>query len=475
MQSIPIFPSKITTATFFGEFRLGLLPNNLGKTSSGFPKKREKRHPVTQKAGKTSSGYSKTGKTSSSSFNPEKCNLQMIYMNELSNETKQTYFCRTCDFTTIYKHAYARHLLTNRHKNMETGKKKEYVCDACNYRTNYKNDYTMHLSSIKHENAIKFASSKYIYKCSCCDKIYCNRQSLWRHKQKCDGAPSINAKSDSISVCDLDKGSDNSDDIESDSEKDADSEPDSDSSDSDDSYSGSDNDSSTGSRRKKKSKKHPKTGVALTPELVIELLKQNKELQTMLLEQHRNSAMSQSNNANSFNNTENSHNKTFNIQFFLNEHCKNAIDITEFVRTLDYTTESLASNMRLGYTGGISKMLTDKIKATPVEERPIHCCDEKREKLYIKNNGEWITGNDSKDILQSVIADIANQNYNTFRRWVSENPTCTILDTPAYEKFTMIYKGVIGATTDEEEIKHVKKILSNIIDEIKIEKEKYLR
>ena len=396
-------------------------------------------------------------------------------MNELSNETKQTYFCRTCDFTTIYKHAYARHLLTNRHKNMKSGKKKEYVCDACNYRTNYKNDYTMHLSSVKHENAIKFTSSKNVYQCSCCEKLYSNRQSLWRHKQKCDGALSINEKSDTISVCDLDKGSYNSDDIESNSEKDVDSEPDSDSSDSDDSENESNSDSSACSRHKKKSKKHSKKGVALTPELVIELLKQNKELQSMLLDQHRNSAMSQSNNANSFNNTENSHNKTFNIQFFLNEHCKNAIDITEFVRTLDYTTESLASNMRLGYTGGISKMLTDKIKATPVEERPIHCCDEKREKLYIKNNGEWITGNDSKDILQSVIADIANQNYNTFRRWVSENPTCTILDTPAYEKFTMIYKGVIGATTDEEEIKHVKKILSNIIDEIKIEKEKYLR
>jgi hypothetical protein len=387
-------------------------------------------------------------------------------MNEILSPTKQTYFCVRCDFTTLYKHAYARHLLTNRHKNMESGKKKEYQCDVCNYKTNHKNDYTMHLSSLKHENALKFKSSKYKYQCGCCKKLYSNRQSLWRHKQKCDGIPTINEKSDSVSVHDVDNSCGDADYIDSNSEKD---------SDCDEYESGSDNDSATGSRYKNKSKKHSKRGLEMTPELVLELFKQNKELQTMLLEQHRNSAMSQSNNANSFNKIENCHNKTFNIQFFLNEHCKNAVDITEFIRTLDYTTESLASNMKLGYTGGISKMLTDKIKATPVEERPIHCCDEKREKLYIKNNGEWITGNDSKDILQSVIADIANQNYNTFRRWVSENPTCTILDTPAYEKFTMIYKGVIGATTDEEEIKHVKKILANIIDEIKIEKEKYLR
>lgn len=394
----------------------------------------------------------------------------------MCEKNEKRYFCETCDYVTSYSRDYTRHLNSKRHRNVNVTDK--YKCDICNYITNKKYNYTIHMSSKKHDDNVrktKLQISK--NQCMNCKKTYLYASSLWKHTQKCNTTnimtytyePSKeNGKED-------DDDSDSEKESTSNSEKDVDSEPDSDSSDSDDSYSGSDNDSSTGSRHKKKSKKHSKRGLALTPELVIELLKQNKELQTMLLEQHRNSAMSQSNNANSFNNTENSHNKTFNIQFFLNEHCKNAIDITEFVRTLDYTTESLASNMRLGYTGGISKMLTDKIKATPVEERPIHCCDEKREKLYIKNNGEWITGNDSKDILQSVIADIANQNYNTFRRWVSENPTCTILDTPAYEKFTMIYKGVIGATTDEEEIKHVKKILSNIIDEIKIEKEKYLR
>lgn len=85
MQSIPIFPSKITTATFFGEFRLGLLSNNLGKTSSGFPKKREKRQPVTQKAGKTSSVYPKNGKTSSGYSKTGKNVIQFVQSCEMQS------------------------------------------------------------------------------------------------------------------------------------------------------------------------------------------------------------------------------------------------------------------------------------------------------------------------------------------------------------------------------------------------------
>jgi hypothetical protein len=214
----------------------------------------------------------------------------------------------------------------------------------------------------------------------------------------------------------------------------------------------------------------------ITPELLLEVLKQNKELQNVLIEQNRNASAI---NTNIIGNTNNSHNstvnKTFNIQFFLNEHCKNAIDIQQFVRMLDYSTANLEKNMKLGYTGGITKMITDGIQILPVEERPLHCSDEKREKIYIRDNGTWISGNESKERLLQVIADIANNNYNTFRRWVAENPTCQTLDTPAYQKFVTIYNGVIGSRSDEEEAKHVKKILSNIIDEITIEKEKYLR
>jgi hypothetical protein len=222
----------------------------------------------------------------------------------------------------------------------------------------------------------------------------------------------------------------------------------------------------------------------------MQMYKQNSDFQMLMMEQQKyilekmetissnnNHNHNHNNNTTNSNNSitmNNSNNKTFNIQFFLNEYCKNAIDIHDFVRSLNYSTENLEETMKLGYVGGISKMMTDKIRITPVEERPIHCCDEKREKLYIRNNGEWVSGNDSAEILQSIIADIANNNYRTFQQWVRENPSCMTLDTPAYEKYMVIYRGVIGSRTDDEETKHVKKILTNILHDIVIEKEKYL-
>jgi hypothetical protein len=211
---------------------------------------------------------------------------------------------------------------------------------------------------------------------------------------------------------------------------------------------------------------------AITPELLFNFMKQTMDLQKIMIE---NQNMTNSHNtSHSHNNTVNN-NQTFNLQFFLNEHCKDAIDIKEFVNTLNYSTENLEKNMKLGYTKGISKMFTDGISILPAEKRPMHCSDEKREKLYIRHNGTWISGNDSKERLTQVIADIANNNYKTFQTWALENPECRILDTPAYQKYMTIYQGVIGSRSDEEEIKDVKKILSNIMDQIVIDKEKYLQ
>lgn len=370
------------------------------------------------------------------------------------------FLCEICDYTTGYKKDYNRHLLSKKHKKKEAENEPEnttciYSCDTCDFKTIYKYNYSAHMSSKKHLYNSNLNNSS--NQCVICKKQYSSQKNLWRHKKRCkagtDTTEQKNRESDS--------------DIEDDNYTDSDSEDKLE-------YSGD-------NTQKLSTDAQVANGFTMTPEMFIHMYKQNNEFQMLMLEQQKYmldkiGSMGNNSNNNSVNsiNTANCNNKTFNIQFFLNEHCKNAIDINEFVRTLDYSTKNLESNMRLGYTGGISKMITDKIRSTPVEERPLHCCDEKREKLYIRNNGEWITGNDSRDKIQSVIADIANNNYRTFQQWVRENPSCLTLDTPAYEKYTAIYNGVFGSRTDDEEVKHVKKILSNIINDIVIEKDKYL-
>jgi len=381
----------------------------------------------------------------------------------MSKRTQQLYICDLCDYSSYYKGNYKLHLQSLKHVNNSGGYTEgmpevdigtadggtdtvgavgpnDFHCEFCNYITNYKKDYTRHMSSKKHETNVLIVKNKMQpNQCNNCKKIYSSHKNLWRHKRQCKkmgASPLVNIN------------------IASDDDTDEDEE-----------YCSEIQQEQT----------PPPGGFAITPELLLEVLKQNKELQNVLIEQHRSVSTINTNNIGNTNNSHNSTvNKTFNIQFFLNEHCKNAIDIQQFVRMLDYSTANLEKNMKLGYTGGITKMITDGIQILPVEERPLHCSDEKREKIYIRDNGTWISGNESKERLQQVIADIANNNYNTFRRWVAENPTCQKLDTPAYQKFVTIYNGVIGSRTDEEEAKHVKKILSNIIDEITIEKDKYL-
>jgi len=281
--------------------------------------------------------------------------------------------------------------------------------------------------------------------CSICNKQYSSPKNLWRHKQNCKA-----------NIENTDNDSDEN----------------------------SDDDSSMYDQ----TRNNNNSKSIVSEELIFEILKNSKEMQQVMIQQQKDvqtfmmeitkngigNSNNNSNNSAYIYNNNNNNNKTFNVQLFLNEYCKNAIDINDFVKSLDYSTANLEANMKLGYVGGITKLMTDKIKITPIEKRPMHCCDEKREKLYIKNKGEWITGNDSKEKLQEIIADIANNNYKTFQRWVRENPSCMILDTPAYEKYMNIYQGVIGSSTDAEEIKHVKKILNNILEDIVIEKDKYL-
>jgi len=347
---------------------------------------------------------------------------------------EEVYSCEKCNFFTTHKGNYNKHLKSNKHRGIEKEQKK-YSCVDCNYHTTYKTDYTRHMAGERHLRIIELLKNNLNKnQCPTCKKQYDSSSAFCKHKLTC-----IKKSSNEVTHFD-ESDSDNEDD-------------------------------------KSTPPPSPATNT-FSSEIVLELIQQNREilkenrdLQKIILEQNKTQNMTNSHN-NSHNNTVNN-NQTFNLQFFLNEHCKDAIDIQEFVNTLDYSTATLEKNMKLGYTKGISKMFTDGISILPTEKRPMHCSDEKREKLYIRHNGTWISGNDSKERLTQVIADIANKNYKTFRDWAIENPEFQTLDSPAYQKYTTIYQGVYGSRSDEEEIKDVKKILSNIMDQIVIDKEKF--
>jgi hypothetical protein len=197
--------------------------------------------------------------------------------------------------------------------------------------------------------------------------------------------------------------------------------------------------------------------------LIIQLLQQNQELQKSLIELSKEKTINNSIN--------NSNNKTFNLQLFLNETCKDAMNIGDFVKTIKPQLLDLETTGRLGYVEGISKIILNNLKTLQIHERPLHCSDQKREVLYIKDNNEWTKENEDKPILTKAIKFIANENIKNIGEWRKENPDCTESDSKMNRLYLKIVSNAMSGGTKEESEKNLNKIISNISKEVTINKD----
>ena len=209
----------------------------------------------------------------------------------------------------------------------------------------------------------------------------------------------------------------------------------------------------------------------ITPELIMSVLQQNKELQQMLVEQNKTIIeLSKNNTITNNNNITNSHNKTFNLQFFLNEECKDALNISEFVSSIKVQLEDLETTGRLGYVEGVSRIINKNLNELDQNKRPIHCSDVKREVLYIKNDDQWIKENENKPILTKAIKQIANENIKQIGEWRKKYPDCTDSDSRKNDMYLNIVSNAMSGTTVEEQSSNYEKIISKVAKEVTIEK-----
>jgi uncharacterized C2H2 Zn-finger protein len=213
-----------------------------------------------------------------------------------------------------------------------------FDCNICYFSTVNKRDFERHEKTKKHIKRLTNLSTKKtpddenLYKCEKCDRIYKEKSGLWRHTKKCEILPVEN--------------SDNSDKNTND-------------------------------------------------ELLLELIKQNKELQQILIDktdefqntmiEQNNKIIELTNKPTIINNTMNNTNQQFNLNLFLNETCKDALNIMDVLNSLQLKVEDFEETGRLGYVEGISRIIINCIKDMDVEKRPMHCTDFKRETLYIKD------------------------------------------------------------------------------------------
>ena len=156
-------------------------------------------------------------------------------------------------------------------------------------------------------------------------------------------------------------------------------------------------------------------------ELIMLLLKQN----TQLIEQNSELVKSGTNcNITNNNNNNNSYNKTFNLQFFLNEKCKDAMNLMEFVDTIKIQLSDLIQVGEIGYAEGITNIITTNLNALDITQRPIHCTDKKRETLYIKDDDKWEKEDDSKKKIRKAIKAVAHKNIKTLPAFTEKYPDC---------------------------------------------------
>jgi hypothetical protein len=196
------------------------------------------------------------------------------------------------------------------------------------------------------------------------------------------------------------------------------------------------------------------------------LIQENVEIKKLMLELIKKDTLSITNNTSN----NNSHNKTFNLQFFLNEECKDALNISEFVSSIKVELEDLETTGRLGYVEGVSRIMNKNLKELDINKRPIHCSDLKREVLYIKNDDQWIKEEETKPILKKAIKQVAHENIKQIAEWRKKYPDCTDADSRKNDTYLKIVSNSMSGLTTEEQIKNIDKIISKVAKESAIDK-----
>jgi hypothetical protein len=303
-----------------------------------------------------------------------------------------------------------------------------FFCEICKTISGNKKDFTKHLLTAKHKKNESLTKSgisltenplveeNHDHECSYCNKVYKSRVGLWYHKKKCNYETCIVVKEENIKIVDV---------------------------------------------------------MAEQNQLLMEqnkhLIDQHQDLKLLIIDICKN--MKDTNNISNIhysNNHNNSHNKTFNLQVFLNETCKDAMNLTDFVDSLQIQLSDLEKVGKDGFVAGISNIILKNLKAMDVTMRPVHCSDQKRETMYIKDQNEW--HNDSKELpenqkLKKAIKQIAHKNICKIPEWKKLYPDCIY----AESRKSDLYNHIMYEAMDHNEA-NSEKIIKKIAKEVGITK-----
>ena len=321
--------------------------------------------------------------------------------------------------------------ILNDFEQKESKKTPKYLCEKCNFKTSKKIDWNRHIVTNKHQimnnndllnhlNETVSPKTHKQYICGNCNKTYSARNGLWYHAKKCTNIQHNNTH-----------------------------------------FQNEQNNSIPFNLQDNKQKMNDE----LLIKLVMDVVKSNSEMQKQLLDIFQNGNFGNMNN--SYNH---SHNKTFNLQFFLNETCKDAMNIMDFVKDIKMTVSDLEDVGKLGYVDGITNIIVKNLKDIDVSKRPLHCSDLKREVLYVKDQDKWEKEDIDKEKLRYAIKHIAHKNIQMIPEWKKENPEYTNNEGYSNDQFMKIVMESMGGSDKKEENAYQDKIISKVAKHVIIEK-----
>jgi hypothetical protein len=289
----------------------------------------------------------------------------------------------------------------------------KFCCEKCNYVTVRKSNFDNHLLTAKHLKEVNGNENKQQlsnhFCCEKCNKLYQTHAGLWKHKQKCND---VEQDVDSIDKDQL---------------------------------------------------------IIMLIKQNAELIKETSEFKNMMMEQ-QNTMLKVIENGTHNTTTTNSHNKTFNLQFFLNETCKDAMNLMDFVDSIKLQLSDLENVGKLGYVNGISNIIIKNLNLLDETQRPVHCTDTKREVIYVKDEDKWEKEDENKDKMRLMIKNVSRKNSKLLTDFRTKFPGCDKSDSRLSGKYDKLTLEAFGGKGDDYEDKE-NKIIKHIVKEVKIEKE----
>ena len=340
-----------------------------------------------------------------------------------------------------------------------------FVCEKCNLNTQYKKDYLKHLLTRKHQNGTtatkcpKNVLTSYTvtktaqHVCKFCSKSYGDRTGLWRHNKKYkDGSCCMNEKG-GVGVV-VGGGADNV---------------------STTTASATASTASTASATASATAaagatfvddNHEETTVAHIADdlktMIVAMIKINNDFKTQILDLCKTNMVSSNHSITNTNNI-NCINQTFNLNLFLNEQCKDAMNIQDFVNSIQLNMTDLENVGKLGYVEGISHIIIDNLQKTDIYKRPVHCSDIKRETLYVKDDNKWeMEGPEHSKMVNAVLA-VEHKNVGLMGEWASLHPKCMNSNTKDNDQYFKLSKIITDGAQNGNISKVIRRVAKNVL------------